>query len=222
MSTTDERRLVRRGFVVAGVLATVQTAVHLVNYWTARNPLWDANAEKNPMALLSAVVIAAAAWGAFGQRREVRSRRPALLLGAILAFLALDEVLRIHERVGWRAARLLGLSGDWDSVIWPVLYVPIMLTVVALLVLLARRSSRTVRNAVYTGLGLLATAVLIEVASAPFSTESTASGAVHAIAGGVEEASELAGWLVVATALAVRARFGLRADVEHEAGVERA
>lgn len=208
MSSITEHRLLRRGVVVAVVLAVVQTTVHLVNHWTANNPLWNANAEENPMAFLSATVIATTAWGAFALRREQPLRRHALVLGSIVGFFALDEVLRIHERIGWRAARLVGLSGDWDSVLWPIVYVPLMVVVVVLVVLVARRSSRRSRKTVFTGLVLLATAVVIEFVTAPFSTQETAAGAVHAVAGGVEEAFELAGWILLATAMLVRSRLG--------------
>ncbi len=107
------------------------------------------------------------------------------------------------------ALRLLGLSRDWDSVIWPIVYLPATGAVFLLFIAVARHASDEGRRRLLVGLGLLVAAMLAEVVSAPFSTDETAAGLVHALEGAVEEACELGGWglLTVATLrLAVGAR----------------
>jgi uncharacterized membrane protein YidH (DUF202 family) len=196
----DVLRSVRIGRRVVLVMVGLQTAGHLAFLTIDGAGLLDVNREGGVGAVVAAAVLLVAAAGAFQLRRQEHQRADRVL-GGILVFLALDELLVIHERVGIVTARVLGLSDAWDSVLWPLMYLPLLGLVLALLLLLARQVPRPAGRAIRTGLGLLVGAVSLEVLSAPFSTPTTASGLVHSYEGMVEEALELGGWGLIATGL---------------------
>lgn len=207
-STYDAQRTLRTGFVVVAVLVLAQTAGHLVSVLTAGATALDVNGERTVAAAVSATVVLVAAMGCRALARWTGERWTAVLAG-LLGFLAVDEVLVIHEKVGVVTARVLGLSDAWDSVLWPLMYLPLLALVLAMLVLVAHQADRRVGRTIRLGLGLLVAAVGLEVLSAPFSTASTADGLVHALEGMVEEGFELAGWGLISTgvvAAAVAAR----------------
>ncbi len=116
----------------------------------------------------------------------------------MLAFLSLDEHVEIHERVGGTTARTIGLSAAWDSVIWPLVYIPLVFGIFVLLLIATHDGGARARRFVLMGLGLLLAAVAAEVVSAPWSST---DNAVHRIEGAVEEGLELAGWTLIAAAL---------------------
>jgi hypothetical protein len=97
---------------------------------------------------------------------------------------------------------VLGLSSAWDSVVWPVLYVPLLLAVVVILDGLTRDGPAPIRRQTRVGLALLGGAVALEVASAPWDAESLA---VATVEGGFEEAAEQAGWTLLASAVVATA-----------------
>lgn len=189
----------RAAAALLGLLVVIQTVLHLDNAFGAKDPALDVNAEGTVFALLAAgaMTLTAAGWLLLVARRRV-STRPALVLAVLLLFFAFDEVTAVHERVGVRVALLLGLSRSWDSVLWPVVYLPLLATVVALTVWLGLRAAEDVRRLALQGLALLAVAVVLEVLSAPFSTPTTGAGLVHALEGAAEEACELGGWGLLA------------------------
>ncbi len=157
---------------------------------------FDANEEGTPFTWLSVVACSttgvAALLAVFGTRC---SRTPAIGLAAASAFLSLDDAIGVHERIAEKAYRALGLAREWDSVIWPALYIPLLVVTAGLILHITRAgSAQTLRSAV-TGLALLGAAIVAEVVSAPWST---GRNTVHLIQGGIEEALELAGWILIA------------------------
>lgn len=133
--------------------------------------------------------------------RDLVPRAVGLAMGAVLAFFAVDEVAAIHERLGVEVGAMLGLTEAWDSVIWPIIYLP--LAAVLLLGLWQSAQLAPAANArlLRFAMGLLVAAVVLEIASAPFSTVDTAGGVVHAIEGAFEEGFELVAWGFIAIAL---------------------
>lgn len=116
-------------------------------------------------------------------------------MGAICAFLSLDDMVGLHEGGAALVCRLLGLPLTWDSVIWPVVYLPLMGTTGLVLLLIARSAEPVVARSLRVGLLALAIAVILEVVSAPWSTD---GNWVHVVEGGLEQALELFGWILLA------------------------
>lgn len=189
-----------------------QTVLHLLNRLGGRVDALDVHAERTVFALASALTVACVALACLLLARSVAVHRgPARALAAMLLFLAGDEVLVVHERVGTGAASLLGLSEGWDSVLWPLLYLPLIGAVFLLLLRFAGQAPGGVGHLARRGLALLVLAVVLEVVSAPASTPDTVGGVVHALEGAVEEAFELGGWGLVAVGLLSWARSASRA-----------
>lgn len=184
-------------FAVVGV--TIQTAVHLLNAALDGSQYFSANGENNPMAWSQSAAIFAAAF-VCALHTAVVSRRGRTLaaLAAILAFLSLDEMLIVHERIVGRVLEVLALPIVWDSVVWPVLYLPLLGALLLLLVRVARQAPKRVGRRVLVGVGLLLAAVAAEVLSAPIST---GQDWPHTVEGAFEEAAELVGWILITTGL---------------------
>jgi hypothetical protein len=199
MKTELSRFPRHRGVALVLAVVLVQTVVHLANWFTVRTPALDVNHEGSPFTAVSALTVGLAAGSsAVAVLTRAVPARLGVPLAGLLAFLALDEWFRLHERIVWHALRLLGLPGSWDSVVWPLLYLPLTGSVALLVLLVARRAGSPLAGLLQGGLVLLVLAVGLEVASAPFSTETTADGLVHALEGAVEEACELGGWGLLA------------------------
>jgi len=200
------RRPGRSQVADAGIYLTLtavaaQTVLHVLNVaFSADIRSIDVNGEYTLFAWLASVVIFAAALACVLLAVLGLGRKGFLLpLAGLIAFLSLDEAAVIHERIGLRVVALLDLSPSWDSIIWPVLYLPLLVTVLILLVLESRRGPELTSLLVLLGLGCLAAAVGAELASSPYSTAE--GGLPHAIEGAAEEALELGGWGLIATGL---------------------
>jgi xanthosine utilization system XapX-like protein len=194
---TGAGRAAGTGLVVTVV--ALQSVLHLGNTFTRQVSALDVHAERTVFSLLTAVVIGSLAVGCV--RVRLRSTLPApwaLVLAGLLGCLAADELVSVHERAGERAAALLGLSVAWDSVLWPLLYLPLAGAVLVLLVLLVVAAPARVRRSVGWGLALLVTAVVLEVLAAPLSAPANVDGVLHALEGALEEGCELGGWGLLA------------------------
>jgi hypothetical protein len=204
-------RLLSDGLVLAVVAVTIQTAAHLLNAAFIGTVALNANAEGNVFAWASGAALVAAALACALHAWLVQDgRRAFVAVAAMLAFLSLDEMTAIHERIVARVVELGDLPIAWDSVLWPVLYAPLVGAVFVLLLVLASAAPPRAGRFIVVGLGLLVAAVVAEVASAPVST---GSNWPHVLEGAVEEAAELGGWIVIATALAVISLTALRGVV---------
>ena len=204
------RPRLRAALLLVALMVVGQTLLHLLNRGTIATSALDVNAERTVFSLASAITIAAAALGCALTRRVGEPWLTTSVLTGVLAFLSVDEFFVIHERLGVRVAALLGLSSDWDSVVWPVVYLPLVGLVFLLFLHLSRRAPREIGRLVLTGLGCLVAAVVLEVASYRFSTSETHRGLVHALEGAVEEGLELSGWGLLATATLTWALSGDR------------
>lgn len=128
--------------------------------------------------------------------------RARLALGAALVFLGVDDLLAIHERVGWRVAHAVGGGDDVLRLTWPIAYLPIV-GLVALLLLRARPGlARNEARAFVVALCLLAFAILAEVVG--FGLKELGYGnrtAPDVVEVALEEGAEIAGWALVLEAL---------------------
>lgn len=131
------------------------------------------------------------------------------VLAGLLAFLSLDEHAEVHERAGGQTAQALGLDQETTtSLLWPIVYMPLLALLVVLLLAAAAAGGPQVRRFVLAGIGLLGAAVLIELATAPWT--GTQYTTVHRMEGVFEEAFELVGFVLIAAALLVIALRAIR------------
>lgn len=189
-------RVLRLGvwFAVVGVL--LQTLIHLVNGIVPAEPRpqLDADSEGNLFAWMSSMATFASAFAVLVLavlRWSERSRF--LVLAGILTFFAVDDAIEIHERIQ-----------HYTGGIWPLFYLP-LLAVAGLLLLHGVRDAPTAaRRLLLAGLGGLVLAVAMEATQYLwlFDRYPHGSGAWQLVVNtGIEEALELGGWLLVATAL---------------------
>jgi len=200
-SAAVDDRILGWGLTVAVAGSAAQTAIHLLNAAFLDEQQFNVNFEGNPFAWASTVVTFAVAFLAFVCAAAlVSGRRWFLVLGALTAFLSLDDMVVIHERAGVVFADALGLSVVFDSVLWPAVYLPILAAVFTLLIVVTRRAPPRARRFVALGLALLASALVAEMSSFSWSTDNST---LHVLEGAVEEAAELAGWIVIAAGMTV-------------------
>lgn len=191
--------VLRTGRVLAVVGAIGLLLAHFTNALLLDHqvPGLDANHENNPLTWASSTVTAMVAAAALVAAIMTGPRVPLVVLAAGAGFLSMDDMLALHERISLRIVSALDLAETWDSLLWPALYLP-LLVVTALLILRmnAIGTLATFRHAVF-GLGLLVAAVALEVVTAPWSS---GTNLMHTVQGGLEEALELSGWTIIATA----------------------
>jgi len=203
-------RVVYGGWILAALGGGGLLVLHLVNAFTLDHPLLDANREGTVWTWASVVATFTVAVGAGLRFIGVSTERGlygALALSA--AFLSLDDLTALHERLAGLAVRILRLSDAWDSVLWPAFYAPLMLAIVLILERVTRNRPADIRWQAGVGVALLGAAVALEVVSAPWST--TEWSLVHTIEGGFEEAAEQAGWTLLASAVMANALCDLSA-----------
>lgn len=214
-------RLLSTGLVLAIVGALTQGLLHAANALTLASDNLDANAEHNVFSWASSVATFGVAFGALLAGVTGASRhRLFFTVAACAAFLSLDDAIGLHERVSLELLELLGLPDSYDSVVWPILYSPLLVLLVVLLRIVAAETQPRVRRFYVWGLALLALAIVLELVSAPSST----GGSAHLVFGGIEESAELAGWILLSTAMAVLAarEIGAAQLREHERRLEAA
>lgn len=201
------------GIVAAAVLVAAQTAGHLVSVLTGGLHFLDVNQERAVWPVVSAALVLTAACSCrvLAVHADIRWIK---VLGALLAFLAADELLMFHEGIGIGAARAFGLPDAWDSALWPLIYLPLLGVVFVLLSMIAQRQvTHAPGRAIRIGLRLLVSAVVVEALSAPLSTATSSSGLPHLLASMIEEGLELGGWGLITVGLvraAMVARPGVR------------
>ncbi len=197
----DARRILSVGSVAVAALVTAQTAGHLASLLADGLRFLDVNQERAiwPMVSACLVLTAACSCRILAVHAHVRWIK---VLGGLLAFLAVDELLMFHEGIGIGAARALRLPDTWDSALWPLIYLPMLAVVFVLLGVIAHREApHGPARAIRTGLRLLVSAVVVEVLSAPLSTATSSSGLPHSMASMIEEGLELGGWGLIAIGL---------------------
>lgn len=168
-SSAVSDRVVVVGLAVAVAAVVVQTAVHLGNAAFLGNRFtWlSADAEGTPFSWASTVACFGAAFAVLLAAVAFPSlTRRLLLLAGILAFFSLDDAVGLHERLGAEVlSPLLGLPAYTSRLLWPAVYVPLLLLAVTLLWKLAREAPARARHSIALGAALLAGAVAAEAFS---------------------------------------------------------
>lgn len=188
------------GYVGAACAALVLLLAHFGNAFLLEGRFgwaFDANYEGTAMTWITVIACATTAVAALigAVTTQQQQRTSFAVLAAACGFLSLDDAIQVHERLAGKLYKVMGVAQEWDSVIWPALYLPLLLITAWLIIRIARSGSRATLRGVLVGLSLLGAAVVAEVVSAPWST---GENIVHTIEGGIEEALELAGWIVIA------------------------
>lgn len=176
----------RVGIGLAAAAVAVQVAAHLVDYWAfgLRFASLDSASEHSVFVRLGTFAILASSVATLALARRTSSRL-ALLLGLATAWLFVDGLFGIHERIPH----------------WTLLYVPVLAAVVVGYLRLAG-GQRLVRAA----LVLLVLSALIHRLGPPFLSAlgwgPTAWEYQVKIA--IKEATEIAGWILLASGVASR------------------
>jgi hypothetical protein len=212
----DARPILVSGVALACVLAASVAVVQVVNDLAFDRRYWHLNADVDGNALtwVSAFAIAATAALALTLSRTLESKR-LTVVGVILAFFAIDDIAALHERMG-QGLDALGLPHA-DGIWFPV-YLPLFAFVFLTLLTVARRVEQ-VGRAVLAGLLLLGLALFGEVATAFLDVlDRTDHGLWYTVEVGIEEAAELAGWILIAAGLGAALEV-VSAEREGVAGV---
>jgi hypothetical protein len=187
---------------VVGVLAL--TALHLIDivFLDRGVDAFDADEDFSASSWATIAATFAAGTGAL-LAGLVLGRRFFFGLAALFAFLSFDDFMRVHERVG-ELGTVVGIEKEVElgRVIWPLLFLPLLILGAALLWLAAKQFSGRAAWLLRAGLVLLGSAIPLEAASSglihlgydhrtwPYETEVI-----------LEESAELVGWAWIATAL---------------------
>lgn len=204
---TVGKLLVGAGIALALVAGAVQSVAHLTNELVLDGRVYHFNAdgEGTAFAWAASVAIFAGGFAALIGTLALtgRARRRALALGAVLVFLSLDEIVQIHERLGTAVGKdLLGLPGWADVRLWLVIYLPLLLATLVLLLRVSQDADEWSRRSVRGGVGLLVAAIGIEALGLLTKwLEERGTDLPDVLRITVEEATELAGWILIATGL---------------------
>jgi len=209
-TAVDERR---HDIVAAGVLLTVaaiavQTALYLADVYVLdrRVGTFDVDGEGGLSAWAASVTTFSTALLALLLALVQSARRVHLfVLAAAAAFLSFDEVVIVHERIGLKVTEALDLSNTYLRIAWPIVYLPLLATVAAILFQLARTNTDPVRSLLGIGLALLACAVGLEIGGLALDLIPTLTETswLYTMEIALEEGAELAGWILITTGVAV-------------------
>lgn len=196
-------RVIAAGFVVALVAVVLQTIGFFANAFLLDYEIWnlDADADGNALAWASSVATFAAALGALllGLLAPATSWQM-FGVAAALGFFSLDDAVGIHEELASETVHGLDLPTSVGRAFWPMLYLPLLAFVVFSLWRLATNASERIRRAMLLGLAFLAAAVAAEILSAVWWSEDSRP-LVDDLEIAFEEGAELAGWILIATAV---------------------
>jgi hypothetical protein len=213
-----EERIVSVAIWIAAVLVVAQTLLHLTNALLLDYRVWNMNADvdANALSWLSSVATFTAALAAASlaiARPGMRRRMAAL--AAVLMFFSLDDVVAIHEAVGRDVTAQLPIAPDLARIVWPAVFLPLLAFVAVVLFQARRHAPPRARRLLSVALVMLAVAIVAEGA---WSTWYLRGGVIEdwpdAIEVAVEEALELAAWILIAGALFAMA--AVRLSLAHE------
>jgi hypothetical protein len=191
------RRLVLIGACVAGASIAVTFAVGILEGTVLPYDRLDPDSEQSFFNWASAGSTLLAAFLSAIHAIVSNRLRPAFaVLAALLLYASLDDSFVIHETIGTELGDHVSLAGKVGTPIWTVVYAPLLLLIALLLWRVVRDARQDVRRLAIVGLLCFATAMGFEVLGA------TPLGEPLAVVVG-EEAIELGGWELVATALTV-------------------
>lgn len=153
----------RRGAVFAIGAQLAFIAVYVGSYLaTSGDPprALDLDADGSIAQWASTLLLGAVGVTAVAVRHVFPEWRVAALVVAFgFAFLSLDEGVGVHEWIGAEAGEALGVSG---RIVWPLIYLPLMVVIAYALLRLTTTLGRFARNMAAAGLTFLALAVAAE------------------------------------------------------------
>jgi hypothetical protein len=200
--------MLRRGLVLALGATLVQTALHLFGVWEldARHPSLDAGSDHGLGAAAVVVASEVGALAALVACARARTRGDAVRLGFLacaLGFLGVDRVAALHDRLAYGAAERAGLphASAWATA---VVYAPLLLPAAWILWFALPDgagipAARAGVIALGVALSFLPVALAVHLATGRLPETLREVG----LAG--KQGFELAGWVLVATALAATA-----------------
>lgn len=199
----DANRLTKLGVLVTIALVLAGSAAQLVNYgfFDQRIPALDPGSDGGVFGVIGDLALVSAAVSAWVLATRVRSARPvAAVLAALLTFLAVDSVVRLHDHIPH----------------WLALYLPVLVASFICLAAVAlstsgrpqfrvdRGTGRAVDRLIGVGLLLLAFSFLLHEFGPRLLLDLGASdttGWSYATKAVVKHATEIAGWLLIALGL---------------------
>jgi hypothetical protein len=186
----------RAPFLAAGLAFVAVLTTHLIDFGAddLRSQLFNADSDRSWSHILTAVIIVVSmAVALVGARRRTSAASLWTAAAAILAFLAVDEISPLHDRID---------ATSWGKLV----YTPIL---VALCVCLWRLSARTVHSVVVrAGLATLVVAFAIHVFG-PHIISALGFGMSswpYQVKVALKEGAESAGWILLVMGLALLAR----------------
>ena len=197
-----EDRLLSAGVALALAAAVVSVAA------SARPGRYvfdlDPGAEGNAFAWASIVATFGASFAAGLHALALPERRLRLgVLAASIAFLSLDDLATVHERLGRKVfGDALDLPDNAAEQLEITVYGPLFVVILAIVWSLAREERSRIAKTLLAGAGLLALAVASELAG--IGTRGIGEGDTsweNRARVGLEEAAEVSGWILVACAL---------------------
>ena len=166
----------------------------------------EAGRDGGALDALSVVAVAVAACACFVRAVAVPEARGRFgFLAAVLAFVAVDDAVAIHERITHAAAAALGVSGRGDA-LFLLPYLPLIALAALALLACVRESRGEIRLLLSTAVALLAASAAFRVGVALLlATGATADGWQKSIGGAAIHDAELAAWLLLAAGFAASA-----------------
>jgi hypothetical protein len=193
---------VNTGASIAVAAVVCQSALYLWSWYVLDRPLYDIGNAARFNSWAGDISVAVCAVAAALLAVTVRAvRLPALVLTPLLAFLAVDEGTEVHETIAEHVIGWLGIDRVGPSLLWPILYAPLLLLVGLLIAQIARAAPRQSRGPFEIGLALLALAVVAQLAWGALEDPLGYLSNAHIFEIVVEEGGELGGWLLIATGL---------------------
>ena len=194
-------RIVRVGVLTAGVAVAAQSAADIVGFFWFDRMVGQLNAGSEltiwSWASSTAIACAALATALLAVAHD-KYRTTYLFLVAALAFFSADDTLQVHERLKAN----LGGTRDAVRIIWPIVYLPLLIASFSLLWRCAAHATRSATRNIRLGLLLLVAAVGCEVASFGLVQVGLDKGTfAYELEVIVEEGLELAGWILIASGL---------------------
>jgi hypothetical protein len=201
-------RAAERALVLGRALGLVAGATlllaHLVNHIALDDRIGElqASAEHNVWSWAASMATLVAGLAVLLYTRSSPHPGRAWALGALLVYFALDDWVEVHENLGEDVSDALGFPGYVGPRLWVALYLPLIGAVVALLWLVAEEVGGRARQSIVAGMGLLAAGYALEAFGIVTKRlEERGMELPHAVRAGLEEGTELAGWIVLAGGL---------------------
>jgi hypothetical protein len=200
-----ERRTLRVGVALALGLAALQSIAHLVNvvFFDLRIDMINADSDSGAFAWASSVATFCAGLllCLLAIMRPTRTRPLVALAGAV-AFMSLDDMVGLHERVSGLGTTL-GPIEHFARIFWPLVFMPLLAATFVGLFGVAAGLRIAPGRALLAGLALLVVAIALEMASPIlFALGSDHGELAYELEVVLEEGAELAGWILVSTGLA--------------------